>query len=249
MRRLIVCVIIVFECLGVKAQASKFTDLYSVKWTSGMDPRLVVQAPNKDAVVVSYVAKAGGPMMKSCMRRDDDFSKVNGIPRAEAAFDFVPRFSLGSEYEIRWSVYISDDYKFDSKQPEIITQIHQSSNLGSPPFSLMLSGDRYRVEVRGAVGPSFYFGEFGNAEEDRGRVTSWLLHYRPDATGKDALVALYRNGQVVFRKSGYPDAYAGETKAYLKLGLYKWWWMSRPSDVSERCLYYGDVTVRSKPIE
>jgi hypothetical protein len=249
MRQWIVFALFFFECFGTRAQSVGFADLYTVKWANGIDSRLVVQAPNKDAVVVGRVPKAGGVMMRSCMERNDDFSKVNGIPRAEVAFDFVPRFSLGSEYEISWSTYIPDDYKFDGKQPEIVAQLHQSSNLGSPPFALMLWGSRYRVEVRGAVGPSFYLGEFGNAEEDRGRLTSWALHYRPDDTGKNALVELYRNGKKVFRASGYPDAYAGETKAYLKLGLYKWWWRSRPSDVTERCLYYGDVTVRSKVID
>lgn len=228
------------------AQGEDFSDLYSVRWSEGIDPRLAVQAPTSKSITTSAPGRNASVMLKSCMYRDEDFSKVKGIPRAEVAFVSVPRFSLGFEYEIHWSIYLPEDYKFDSKQPEIITQIHQSVNYGSPPLSLMLSGNRYRVEIRGGAGASSYVREFGDPSADLGRLVEWSLRYRPDASGRNSLVDIYKNGNLILHVEGFPNSYSDESRAYLKLGLYKWWWLSRPSDVQQRCVYYGDVNVRSR---
>jgi hypothetical protein len=47
---------------------------------------------------------------------------------------------------------------------------------------------------------------------------------------------------------GLPNSYPDEKSAYLKIGVYKWWWITRPSDVSERTMYYGDVEIIEKPV-
>ncbi|MCW5140495.1 polysaccharide lyase [Burkholderia cenocepacia] len=44
--------------------------------------------------------------------------------------------------------------------------------------------------------------------------------------------------------TGVPNAFPNDHQAYFKLGLYKWWWKTRPSDVTERTLYYGDIEMK-----
>lgn len=233
-------------CTVFAVRADDFLSLYTIRWGRDIDSRLVIQAQNKNSVSIVNVPNNDGVMMKSCINLNEDYSKVGGIPRAEVAFDYVPRFSLANEYEVNWSILIPENYQFDAAQPEIITQIHQSVNYGSPPFALMLSGNRYRVEIRGGAGTSYYAREFGGAEKDLNKTTFWKLRYRPSSTGANALIELYKNGVLVVHVANYPNAYPNEAKAYLKIGLYKWWWKSRPSDVTERCLYYGSVNVRAK---
>ncbi|NYH14671.1 hypothetical protein [Paraburkholderia bryophila] len=75
---------------------------------------------------------------------------------------------------------------------------------------------------------------------------SWLLRYRPDDEGTNALTELYKDGVRVMHSVGMANAYPGDKEAYLKIGIYKWWWKTRPSDVSERTLYYGNVEIAER---
>ena len=52
---------------------------------------------------------------------------------------------------------------------------------------------------------------------------------------------------LVVHAVGRPNAYPGDQKAYLKIGIYKWWWLTRPSDVTQRTMYYGDVEISGRP--
>lgn len=142
---------------------------------------------------------------------------------------------------------IPANYTLDSKQPEIITQLHQSSDQGSPPFALMLNGQQYQVDARGGAGTPSRSFEFGTPATDEGKVVTWLLNYRPDDTGASAVTDLYQNGVLVVHSVGYPNAYPAEQNAYLKIGIYKWWWLTRPSDVTQRTMYYGDVQISGRP--
>jgi len=74
----------------------------------------------------------------------------------------------------------------------------------------------------------------------------WRLHYSPDATGAQAITQVYKNDALVLHAAREPNAYAGDEKAYLKLGIYKWGWKNQPSDVTSRTLFYGNVTVTVK---
>lgn len=138
---------------------------------------------------------------------------------------------------------IPNDYQLDSLQPEIITQLHQGGNAGSPPFSLILASGKYQVDIRGDVRQSGRTFTFGMPAADEGRVVTWILRYRPDDKGADARTDLYKDGVLVVHSAGYPNAYPGDDNGYFKLGLYKWWWKTRPSDVSDRTMYYGDVEI------
>jgi len=141
---------------------------YRIDWRDGIDPRITRQEPDQNAITVVSVPESVGPACKISIDRSHDYSSVaNGSPRAELAFERVARFAVGVNYEIRWSTMIPRDYGFDRKQPEIITQIHQSSSSGSPPFALMLAGDKYQLDVRGRHDAKNIV--FGDAGQDRGR--------------------------------------------------------------------------------
>src|SRR5438105_148270 len=83
----------------------------------------------------------------------------------------------------------------------------------------------------------------GDAEAARGRWVRWDLVYRGDSSGSAAETELSRDGESVWSASGSPNAYPGDDQAYLKLGLYKWDWQKKPSDVDERTLFVSDVAV------
>lgn len=93
--------------------------------------------------------------------------------------------------------------------------------------------DGSRVQTRDA----------GSAAADRGRWVRWTLHYRPDAGGANAIMELDKDGARVLAANGVPNAWPNDDRSYFKIGIYKWWWKERPSDVAERTMFFGDVVV------
>lgn len=230
-------------------ESGAYTHIYRSMWRQGVDPHLTIQAPDKDSISTVVMPQFGDVVLKVVMRRSDYIShRVSGVPRAEVVFAPVARFAPGHEYEVRWTTMTPSGYPIDSLQPEIITQIHHSSSTGSPPFSLMLSGTHYQVDVRGGLGTPSQSYAFGAPLKDDGKIVAWVLRYRPDDTGKNALTDLYKDGVLVVHSTGKPNAYPDDKKAYLKIGVYKWWWNTRPSDVSERTMYYGNVEINERPL-
>ncbi|CAL8472653.1 heparin lyase I family protein [Caballeronia sp. S22] len=230
------------------ADCRRYALVYRSAWIDGIDSRLKIQAPRRESIRIVPMSIFGGVALKTSMNRGDDFAHVaNGAPRAEIAFDDVAHFSNGNEYEIKWSMMVPERYTFDSQQPEIIAQVHQSLAAGSPPFSLLLADNRYRVEVRSGPGRPIKSFAFGSPERDAGKVITWVLRYRPDDSGARAQTDLYADGIRVVHCIDCPNAYPAEKEAYLKLGVYKWWWQTRSSDISERTMYYGDVEIWARP--
>jgi hypothetical protein len=218
---------------------------YQTSWEHGIDPAVVRQEPHSDAIKVVPVHEFHGAALRVEISKSDDFRAVaNGSPRAELAFAGLVRFAIGKEYEVRWSTLIPRSNVLDRQQPEIITQIHQSSIHGAPPFSLGLMGENYRMEVRGAHAAKVV--TFGNAESDKGRVVSWLLRYRPDDTGLSSVTDLYKDGELVVRAGSIENSYPDEKNAYLKIGVYKWDWMNRPSAVDLRTMFFGNLSVGTR---
>jgi len=218
---------------------------YRSDWADGVDSRLRVEAASKRSIVTTIAKEYNGIALRARMQRDDDFRSVaNGVPRAEINFSPVVPLKNGRDYWITWSIATPADYRIDTLQPEIVSQIHQSSReIGSPPFSLMIDGFAYQVDVRGGRGTPSNSYRFGSPLEDRGRIVRWVLHYRPDHSGEAAVVELYKDGVSVVRSIGFPDAYEEELNGYFKIGIYKWWWLTRPSEVSVREVYFGDVEI------
>ncbi|WP_084162327.1 heparin lyase I family protein [Paraburkholderia bannensis] len=233
------------SCAGSE-EGARYEQIYRSDWGGGIDSRLVIQAPQGAISIVENPVQHRS-MLKVVVHRSDDFSGVaNGTPRGEIAFAKIFRYSLGKTYDVNWSTLIPDDYKFDSLQPELFSQILQGKNagLGSPPFSIRFVDGKYEVEIRNARDAKANVFTFGNPQADKGRLVRWRLLYRPDSTGRDAVTDLYMNDIKVVHCSGCGNAYENDNDAYFKIGIYKWWWKTRPSDVNARSLYFGDVDVK-----
>lgn len=223
-----------------------YEQLYNSSWAQGIDSRLDIQAPRNAISVVDSPVFSGPALQVSIHRTDDFHSVANGTPRGEIAFARIFRFEPGSLYEISWSMSIPSSYKFDYLQPELFTQVLQGpeGGLGPPPFSVRFVDGRYQVEIRNAAKAEPRVFMFGDPAADEGKVIQWRLRYRPDHTGVNAVTDLFMNGVNVVHCDGCGNAYANDRGAYLKMGIYKWWWQSRSSDVSVRTLYFGNVVVK-----
>ena len=223
----------------------KATPVYSTQFETGLDKGLILHGTGPDTFqLVEGIGDPPRKALKVTVSRDEDFSRVaNGVPRAEVSF--APRFRLSADkdYWIEWWIFLPQDYVFDSQQPEGLSQIHQGPNQGTPPFSLSLVGGHYQVDLRsGGSHPVEHF-DLGAAGDDRGHWVRWRLHYRGNAEGKGSVLQLYHGDDLKLDQSGQPNAYPGDDQAYFKFGLYKWWWKTKPSDVTERNLYFGDLRV------
>ncbi len=227
-----------------------YRSLYFTDFASGVDGGLMQQKPKGESLMtVEAPGNRSGKVLRASIEKGDDFTRVaNGAPRAEISFGTRVRFHAGREYLIDWSLYLPGDYVFDSRQPEGITQIHQGPSMGSPPFGISLVRSRYLVELRSAEGGRLAVdrNDIGDAQADRGRWVTWRLRYLPDATGVNGRLELFKNGALVLDRNGRPNAYVGDDNSYVKIGIYKWWWKERPSDVTSRTLYFGDVTIAIK---
>jgi Polysaccharide lyase len=229
--------------------ASTYQAVYDAQWQSTMDPRIVVQANPGDVAGVADPANSASRVLRASISRNEDFSAVaNGAPRAEIMFPTPVRFAQGEDYLIRWSTYLPPSFGFDSKQLMIITQIHQTSETGSPTIALTLLGTQYFFSERGGSNPTQVSGSMSLccADADRGRWVHWTLRYIPDDSGQHALTDLYKDGTSVFAAQGVANAYLGDQAAYLKIGLYKPNWISQPSDVDQSTVFYGPVYVAQR---
>lgn len=224
--------------------------VYATNFNDGLDPAIHQQAPTKDSLaIVDAPGGRPGKCLRVTMQQTDDFSAVaNGSPRCELAFGKQFRVEPGKDYRIEWSTFLPLEHRFDGKQPESIAQIHQSLSRGSPPFMLTLTGDAYQVEIRGGESDELVTNKhrWGSAAGDLGKWVKWRLHYVADAKGPQAVLQLFKDDVRVLDASGQPNAYAGDTLAYWKLGIYKWGWKKQPSDVSKRTFYCGDLFVSVK---
>jgi hypothetical protein len=249
---IVVCLLFLSACDGARIEQKNThssTLVYRSNWRAGIDPALSIQAPSRNSISTVALPQSGDVALMVSIKRSDDFSHVaNGAPRAELVFAPIFRFLMGNEYDIQWSTMIPSGFQPDRLQPEVITQLHPASNSGVPVFGLVLTGNQYQVDSRGGPGTPVHTRLFGNPSDDKGKVVFWRLIYRPDDKGPQALTELYRNGERIMRSSGDPNAYPGDNNAYFKMGIYKWWWKSRPSDVGERTMYYGEVQIKVRAV-
>ncbi len=225
--------------------SSTYRIIFQTTWASGLDSSLMYQAPTRESISVSDTA--GGRALRISISQRDSYAGVaNGVPRAEVSFGTRVRFHAGRDYAIQWTTLIPGEYAFDSRQPEGITQIHQGPAQGTPPLSVTLNNDRYVVDLRSGGSQASEHEDIGSASADKGRWVRWILHYVPDGSGANAVTELYKDGRKVLERRGTPNAYPGDDHAYFKIGVYKWWWQSRPSDVTERTMYFGDVQIAER---
>jgi hypothetical protein len=220
--------------------------LFYSNWSSGIDKRLQFQSLTEESIKVAVMEKPGlRKAVRIQINRDADYRNVaNGAPRAELSFGGFLHFVQNAEYIVRWKTYIPEDYVFDSKQPELIAQIHQGPAAGYPPFALFISEmGTYEVHNRTARPVDAVTGFFGSPLSDIGRVVQWQLRYRPDWTGENSLTELTKDGKIVFSLKNTKNSYENDNRAYFKFGIYKSDWLKKESDVSFRMMYFGDVLI------
>ena len=226
--------------------SSGFKSVYQTNFGSEIDRNLMLQQPAPGSMrIESAACQPVQRALRVSIRQQDDYSRVaNGVPRAEISFAGRFVFEAGREYLVRWSTCLPADFRFDTKQPEGIGQIHEGAPQGSPPWGMNLAGDRYQVQLRD--GNRVQTRDIGSAAQDRGRWVRWMLHYRPDSSGANAIMELDKDGARILSANGIPNSYPNDNRAYFKIGIYKWWWKERPTDVSERTIFFGDVAVEVK---
>jgi hypothetical protein len=127
----------------------------------------------------------------------------------------------------------------------IFTQIHQSSTSGPPTLAMTLLGNNYTIAQRGGANPQRASAaqSFCCPNADRGKWVHWALRYLPDASGRQAITILYKDGAMVFEARGLPNAYQEDQDAHLKIGLYKAGWKREPSDVEDIQMDFGPVSI------
>lgn len=224
-----------------------FTNMYTADWNGGLAADMEIQsADSRDIAIVDDPRQPKRKVVRIRVGKAEDFSHVaNGAPRAELVMPNGVVFESGKDYLIKWSTFIENDFKFDSDQMVIITQIHQSALTGPPPIMLTLMGSGYTFSERGGKNPKHGHGtQICCADADQGKWVNWVLHYLPDPSGDKSITELWKNGVLVFKSSGVPNAYEGETRAYLKIGLYKPDWRSVASNVDQVELLYGPVSIQ-----
>jgi hypothetical protein len=220
--------------------------LFSSSWSNGIDKRISIQATDRHAVEIEDTDIPEMPRaLKVKIARNDNFEFVaNGVPRAELSFDAIVRFQRKRKYIVKWQTYIPIEYRFDEKQPEVISQIHQGNASGYPTLALFFSSEqKYGIRSRTGRVEQSVGKMFGNPMRDKGKIVNWTLLYIPDDTGKRAVTELYKDDLIVFRSAGISNAYPGDDSAYFKIGLYKADWIKKASDVNERVLYYGRISI------
>jgi hypothetical protein len=223
--------------------------LFSTDWTTGIDRRLQLQVSGPDSIrIVPFPAGDPRKVLRAQIARETDYTGVaNGTPRAEISFGGFLHFIRGREYVVQWQMRIPDDYQFDSKQDEVIAQIHQGPAAGYPPFALFISGGgQYEVHSRTEHRQDYVTRLFGAPMFDRGNTVTWTLIYAPDPTGAASKTELFYNEQKVFSIEGVPNAYRGDDGAYFKLGIYKARWKRDPTDVDVRTIDFGPLVIKER---
>jgi hypothetical protein len=226
----------------VVPKLAEYEPIMSVDWSNLPHP-LRMQAANEQSITIGPAGPNGETMLNVGISRTDDFSAVaNGTPRAEVVLDGAA-FVNDDDYILQWSTWLPQDFEVDSTVPEVITQILQHRPVGSPAISLLLKGNHYSLEVRSTAHQVARDVSFGNPYVDRGRTVCWRLHYVPDPEGGHAITELFKDDFLVFSEHGLPNMYAGNADPYLKMGIYKWAWMTQPDRITHRSISFGPVTL------
>ncbi|WP_321870935.1 heparin lyase I family protein [Paraburkholderia tropica] len=248
------CAALIAHTLVVAATANKdltlvdpaWIRLAHVDWHSKWDSVVSTQANPGDLAIVSDPENGLRKVLRAKIARYENYTHVaNGTPRAELLFHEPAIFIQGTDYLVRWSTYIPRDFEFDSKQMVIISQIHQSAREGGPTVALTLLGTNYYISTRGGlqVQRTTAGANLCCADDDRGKWVNWTLRYIPDDSGRKSLTQLWKNGESVFRSEHIANAYSGDQRAYLKIGLYKAGWKKEQSDSELQTLFYGPVSI------
>lgn len=204
------------------------------------------------AIIVNSPTRAGKHAVKFTLNKGDPY--VASSKRAELRLDSVP---ANSERWYGFSMFLPSNYKVDPSF-DIVTQWHKrpDSDLGeswrSPALSILTQNGALHLHRRwdpnqvtnnntpgpGAGKETIYLGPY-----QTGVWTDFVFHIKWSHKS-DGLLEVWKNGKLVVTKTG-PNTYNDKTGPFLKMGIYKPHWKSKPkrSKTSKRVIYFDEVRV------
>ena len=220
--------------------------------------------------IVTYPVRAGNYAVK--MRIEYQWNGIDNYDRTELQAkrnDNGSHISFfdpnGSEYWIGFSCYLPSDWEVDNAE-ELIFQLHGNGDGDrSPSLALYIDGDewywynRWQPD-RNAVNSVAGEKELWRAQYEKGQWVDWVIH-AIWSYNDDGYLEIYKNGTSVAQYSG-PNCYNDSLGIRgPQTGVYKWPWLTGPTNVTERIVYldefkvgganssYDDVAPRSNPDE
>ena len=220
--------------------------LFQGDFESGTPYPFTTEAWHTDSVViVKAPARSGTHAAKFTLSYDDPI--VNGGKRAEVV---KAHDAMNADFWYGFSLFVPDDWIRES-WPEIIAQWHDVADPGersrSPPLSLMIEGNTFRLEVRwdpvaimttNVVSPKGGVVTFWRGGLETGRWIDWVFHVRWSWQA-DGFIDAWMNGAQIVQRAG-PDAYNDQSGPYFKMGLYKWLWNAGQYQVAKQRILYFD---------
>jgi hypothetical protein len=218
----------------------------TLDWEAAADRTLPEAAPpgwirqwccDRSANTVTSPVRSGQYSARFELHRGD--ATVSSSKRAEVS-EPTPRPGARERVE-RWygfSIFLPEEWVSDPSA-EILTQWHHAADTGSPPLALGTKDGQWQISRH-----------WENHEEhalpsryETGRWTDWVVHARW-SPGTDGLVEAWRDGSEVYCRTG-KNKYDDGRPVYMKFGIYKWDWQSKPSRsrTDRRVMYYDSLRV------
>lgn len=224
---------------------------------STLIPGWSVQGPTNSVSISTEFARAGSKALKFDFNRSDWSTSNTFLLRSEV----VPNapaieYALGQTYWTGFSEFLPTTWENDYVgNEELIWQYHggpDGAGSHSPPLSFVLSGDTAQVRLLAGTGvyatnPATTVLLSMPVSELKGHWTDWVIQTKFDYN--NGIVNIWRNGVRMVTYSG-PTTYRttqqlNESGAYLKLGVYKWWWGTSTTRISNRTMFVDEVRVGS----
>lgn len=148
-----------------------------------------------------------------------------------------------NHYGERWygfSIFLPKTYVVD-RAPEILTQWHHDSLVGSPPLAVGTIGDQWFVE-------QCWEDDYCDLREvgafRTGRWTDWVVHVKW-SDGDDGVLEVWKDGERVPHFGNQPgkNDWAGNDQVYMKQGIYKWPWDDEDTDTSNRVVFQDETRI------
>ncbi len=195
------------------------------------------------------------------LRKSDP--NVNGSKRSEIATNPVQQLS---EHTYNVSILLpkggSEDYALDPQGSEIITQWHNTPDVGeawtTPPLALRTYNGHYVLERCWDAAPITSDAQMtaegnrasydlGSYIQDKGKWVNWTFHIKWGwLASQKPILEVYKNGVNVLNLDGLPNTTNDKVGTYWKMGLYKWDWAQGSQDtsvLSDRVIYFNNVSM------
>lgn len=175
----------------------------------------------------------------------------NRRPRAElSAIRSGRNFQTQKEYWVGWSIYIPNETGFDALQGELLTQFKNITVpcdvSGSPANSLHLRDGRWfwvtNRTTEKCVRGNKIRTEINLGGAQKGRWTDFVARFYL-SWENDGILQVWKDGKLVLDQVNQPSYYRNNNESYLKIGIYKPWWLDNPSDVTSQTFYFDSVRV------